>query len=428
MSFTTMLLNSFNGSSAKLFTFAAGAALFLGCAGASSASTTCYTAWSASTVYTGGQTASESGVNYTAAFWTEGNNPATNNGPAGSGEPWISDGSCGSTNPKPPTTTSISRIFAPYVDMGTQFGEGVEAMQQAAGLKAITLAFLIGASDGSCSVGWGGYANQNPPQVLPNDTLWDGTTVQSIVSAMQKNGVQVIMSFGGSSAPDPAWNCSRKNASAATLQALYQSVITRYKVTMLDFDIEPSSNGDDPETDAESLKLRDEALVGLKAANPNLVISYTLPVTINGLDSNGMNVLTTAKSQGVAINTVNIMAMDYGKGLDDNGEMGKAAVSAATNTKTNLTTAGYTSATVGITPMIGENDPSGGYIEYFQLADVQTVLTFAEGTGSGYVSRIGMWSLNRDSGCAANPKYAPTTCSGISQTTNAFSEAFNQVK
>src|SRR5690349_16638456 len=39
----------------------------------------CYATWSSSAVYTGGQTASYNGVNYTAAYWTQGQNPSTNN-------------------------------------------------------------------------------------------------------------------------------------------------------------------------------------------------------------------------------------------------------------------------------------------------------------------------------------------------------------
>jgi chitinase len=55
----------------------------------------CAAAWSSTQVYTAGMTASESGIDYLANYWTEGNNPATNNGGAGSGEPWTSQGTCG---------------------------------------------------------------------------------------------------------------------------------------------------------------------------------------------------------------------------------------------------------------------------------------------------------------------------------------------
>ena len=68
----------------------------------SSALTACFTAWNSTAIYTGGATASYGGVNYTAAYWTQGDNPATNSGAAGSGKPWISGESCGSETPPPP--------------------------------------------------------------------------------------------------------------------------------------------------------------------------------------------------------------------------------------------------------------------------------------------------------------------------------------
>ena len=68
--------------------------------------TACYAAWGSGTAYNGGATVSYNGVNYTAAYWTQGNNPSTNSGPAGSGQPWISNGACGGSSPTPtPTPT-----------------------------------------------------------------------------------------------------------------------------------------------------------------------------------------------------------------------------------------------------------------------------------------------------------------------------------
>ena len=57
---------------------------------AAQTSTGCAAAWSSTAVYTAGMQASESGVNYTANWWTQGNDPATNNGGSGSGQPWNS--------------------------------------------------------------------------------------------------------------------------------------------------------------------------------------------------------------------------------------------------------------------------------------------------------------------------------------------------
>ncbi len=47
----------------------------------------------------------------------------------------------------------------------------------------------------------------------------------------------------------------------------------------------------------------------LKAPNPGLVWSVTVPVLPSGLDGNGTNLLRDAQSMGVTIPLVNIMAM-----------------------------------------------------------------------------------------------------------------------
>ena len=80
------------GSALGLTAGASGLALASG--PAAQASTACAAAWSSSAVYTAGDQASENGINYTANWWTQGNDPATSNGGSGSGEPWTSDGSC----------------------------------------------------------------------------------------------------------------------------------------------------------------------------------------------------------------------------------------------------------------------------------------------------------------------------------------------
>src|ERR671913_2375271 len=58
------------------------------------AQTTCNPTWVSTTAYTGGMKVSLNGINYTANFWTQGQTPATNNGGAGSGQPWTSNGPC----------------------------------------------------------------------------------------------------------------------------------------------------------------------------------------------------------------------------------------------------------------------------------------------------------------------------------------------
>lgn len=81
--------------------------------------TGCWPAWSASTAYSGGAQVSRSGRNYQAAYWTQGNDPVTNSGPAGSGRPWIPMLFCGGSSA---TSTPGGTGFASIVSEG-QFNQ-----------------------------------------------------------------------------------------------------------------------------------------------------------------------------------------------------------------------------------------------------------------------------------------------------------------
>ncbi|GIF24700.1 chitinase [Actinoplanes tereljensis] len=86
------------------------AALLLGgtpvyLASSANAATACATAWSATTVYVGGNSASQNGHNYTAKWWTQNESPATH---SGQWDVWADNGVCGGTTTPPttaPTTT-----------------------------------------------------------------------------------------------------------------------------------------------------------------------------------------------------------------------------------------------------------------------------------------------------------------------------------
>jgi hypothetical protein len=293
-----------------------------------------------------------------------------------------------------------SKMFAPYIDMSITADENIVSLQSASGVNAFTLAFLD--ADAACDIGWGGLGG-----TLPTDTLADGTSILTVVQQLKAAGVTPIFSIGGANGSDPAAYCT----SASSLQAVYQTAVTRYGITYLDFDIEGASTADEAE-----IELRDQALLGLMAANPRLVISYTIPVLPTGLVAgDGLNLLTSAKSDGVDLSVVNIMTMDYGtSGI----EMGSAATEAAAATEAQIIAAGLTS-TVGITPMIGQNDSAG---EIFTPADATTLLNFAN--ENSYVTRLAMWSMGRDNGSCSGDTKASPTCSGVSQATYAFSDLF----
>ena len=294
-----------------------------------------------------------------------------------------------------------ARTFAPYIDLSLTTSEQLVSIQQQSGIKVFTLAFILG--NGSCSPSWGGIGS------IANDALPNGTTVQSLIQGIRAAGADIIVSFGGANGTELALSCP----DATSLQAAYQSVIDKYSVKRVDFDIEGGAT-----VDQASIARRNQALVGLKAANPGLVISYTLPVLPTGLISSGVAILNNIKAAGLSVDTVNVMAMDYGSANDNGGQMGLDATQAASNTYSQILAAGLT-ATVGVTPMIGVNDTN---TEVFQLADAQTLLNFAN--AHSYITRLAIWSVSRDNGSCAGVGYASPTCSSIAQTPYQFSSVF----
>ena len=117
---------------------------------------------------------------------------------------------------------------------------------------------------------------------------------------------------------------------------------------------------------------------------------------------------------------VNIMAMDYGTSVDNNGQMGLDAINAAIATEKQISDLGL-SAKIGITPMIGVNDIAS---EVFTLQDAQALLNYAR-TDSNVV-RLSMWSVARDNGNSAGAHYASPDSSGIAQHPYDFSAIFHQ--
>jgi chitinase len=283
-------------------------------------------------------------------------------------------------------------MFAPYMDISLGVGSTVASMASSAGLHAITLAFLV---DGGCVANWGGMGGSVSGATFPN-----GTTVASAISALESEGVSVIISWGGAEGSVQS-SCT----TASQVQAMYQSVFTAYpNIIGQDFDIEGGINN----------TVVCQALAGLKSANPGKLISLTLPVEPVGLLSPQLAIVQACTSAGFTPDTVNVMGMDYGSYYDNGGQMGLDATDSASATH------GQVSSGIGVTPMIGQNDNSA---EVFQLADAQTLVSFAN--SNSYINRLAMWSLARDNGGCAGQTTASATCSGISQSTYQFSSIFN---
>ncbi|NMO36965.1 sugar hydrolase [Streptomyces sp. GMY01] len=297
------------------------------------------------------------------------------------------------------TGTAATAGFAPYVDTSLYPAFDLLASADATGVKNYNLAFVT--DGGGCTPKWGGVT----------DLASDAVAAQ--IGALRAKGGDVRVSFGGASGSELATTCT----SADALAAAYGKAVDQYKLTKVDFDVE---GGALPNTAANTR--RAQAVAKLQQQHPGLDVSFTLPVMPEGLTQDGVNLLANAKTNGVQISTVNIMAMDYGASY--NGDMGAYAEQAATATQAQIKSVLALSDSaawkaVAVTPMIGVNDVSS---EVFKVDDATQLVNFAKSKGLGWLS---MWSATRDKQCAGGAKpTADATCSSVTQDAYAFSKAF----
>jgi hypothetical protein len=308
-----------------------------------------------------------------------------------------------------------SRVFAPYVDMTDYPTYILTGAMSAAGIKDFTLGFVV-ADPQNHKPSWGGYSTDDI-----NGGAFD-RAVRSQVSAVRLQGGDVMVSFGGAAGKELA----QVIANVKQLENAYQTVITDYNLTQIDFDIEGAA-----EANLASINRRFRAVAALEqqaaASGRPLSVWLTLPALPTGLDSEGMSVMESALKYGVKPAGVNLMTMDYGNSVAPNpDEMGQYAIQAAQGLFGQLQglygprlTTQQIWQMEGNTPMIGLNDvPS----EVFSLQAAQELAAFAEQAGLG---RISMWSLGRD---FEDPKGAlgsvEDTSSSIVQQPYAFSKTF----
>jgi hypothetical protein len=307
----------------------------------------------------------------------------------------------GSARPAHAAITWPAHVFAPYVDTG-QSDVTLTTVASDYGTQFFSLAFVDGSG---CQ--WS----------LPNESSW-----QSQISALQAEGGDVSISFGGYTVDTDDDDLGAQCSSASAMAAQVESVVTTLNVTHLDFDIESNemSNTADITLTAQAL----EQVESWASANgESLTISFTIPVLPTGMTTysgGSEGILTTALAAGFTPNIVNIMTMDYGT---SGTEMGTAANEALDATASQLesiygisSTAAY--GMLGNTPMIGQNDTSG---EIFTLADASTVESYAAQQG---IALLSFWSEDRDNDGCPGTTSAEDDCSGISQTNGEFTQTF----
>jgi hypothetical protein len=122
-----------------------------------------------------------------------------------------------------------SPVYLMPLDNDPPSASQISGIMSSTGEKNFLLSFVLDA--GNCTPAWDGDSSE---------LVSDDATVAALVAAIREAGGDAGVSFGGYNGTELGQDCG----SASTLAAAYQSVITKYSLTHVDFDIENTALGD----------------------------------------------------------------------------------------------------------------------------------------------------------------------------------------
>jgi chitinase len=309
--------------------------------------------------------------------------------------------------------------FAAYVDVTATPTFAFEQLGATANRDAV-LSFIVSSSSDPCTPSWG--------NAYTLDQASSSLDLDRRIARLQQQGGSVAVSFGGQLNNELAVKCT----DTSKLYNAYQSVIKRYNISTIDLDLENTGL-----TDKAAAARRATVIAKLQAdrrtAGHPLAVWATLPVSPQGLSEDGTTGVSALLAKHVDLAGVNAMTMDYGSSLAAGRSMLDGSKDALAQTARQLgilyQQAGIylNSATVwsklGATPMIGQNDIKN---EIFTLNDAKGLNSFAH---THHMSRMSMWSANRDRTCGGNyvdVRTVSTSCSGISQGKQTFTALLSE--
>jgi chitinase len=311
--------------------------------------------------------------------------------------------------------------FAPYVDV--TLPPPYEFQDRTANLaRDVVLAFVVAQPGAGCTPSWGGY--YTPQQAAT------AVDVDRRIARLREQGGDVIVSFGGAANQELALTCQDPQQ----LEAAYRSVVRRYRVSTIEFDLEGQAL-----TDTASLARRAGAVAALqrsiRATGGHLAVWLTLPVAVDGLPAGAVAAVKAMLGAHVDLAGVNVMAFDFGGSRSPGTSMLAAIESAVQATHRQLASA-YAGIGVrvsgrdlwrqiGVTAMIGLNDT---ITDVLRPSDAEGLVQFVRATS---LRRVSMWSLNRDSQCAPNAvtvQAVENYCSGVQQSPLGFSRILAQLR
>jgi len=302
--------------------------------------------------------------------------------------------------------------FAPYVDVTLTPALHFEdpSVQPA---RDVVLGFIVADLTDPCLPSWGTYYSL--------DAASRALDLDRRIVRLRERGGDAIVSFGGAINSELATVC----LGIERLTAAYQSVIDRYGLTTLDFDIEGTSLAD-----AAANGRRAAAIRQLQKTNEGLEVWLTLPVAPHGLGPESVALIEQIMRNGVVLGGVNLMTMNYGASRPPSMSMREATTAALRATWQQLDGAFRRAGSarteqqlwrlIGATPMIGRNDLAG---DVFAPGDAEALVAFAQTVDLG---RLSFWSANRDVPCGVGVDDArvSNTCSGVEQEPLEFANVF----
>ncbi|MFF0943346.1 chitinase [Kocuria sp. CPCC 205300] len=314
---------------------------------------------------------------------------------------------CGPDPDEPWSGPYVNATAYPHFDFGTE----------AAGQSHTVLGFVVADPEEPCTPSWGGYYGLDEAET----TL----RMEEQIAALRESGGDVVVSFGGAAGSELATACSDPDA----LFEAYRTVLDRYEVPVVDFDIEY----DDLE-DQDANRRRAEVLERLQEERDEPLETWvTLPVAPHGLDQDSVEVVAQLLAAGADLAGVNLMTMNYSESRPAGQSMVAASEEAARSAHGQLTAlwdaAGQDLSEeqvwnrIGLTPMIGVNDVAGEIVDPAAAGELND---FAREQGLG---RLSFWSLNRDRPCTAehgDPAEANDFCSGLEEETGEFTRVLSR--
>ncbi|ODM94045.1 putative bifunctional chitinase/lysozyme [Orchesella cincta] len=285
--------------------------------------------------------------------------------------------------------------FAPYYDTFLDNRKNLADIARTTGQLNYHLAFALGGHQG-CKPMWGGTFEI------------DDETILNPIKEVKAMGGEMIIATGGALGPYLEHLCTTVDDLATAYKTALDAVGTNH----LDVDVETTVNFD----------LMNQALAKVQQERPDVTVSFTL--MIQGEDYGltpalGVDLLVNAKRNGVRVDIVNAMTMEFPKQSPDFGD---AVINAAIMVLAQMKeiwpekSDAELKQMIGVTPMIGRN--FNGNV--FEVTHARKLVDWAN---TNRIGLLAFWSIERDNGGC--PGSVSPYCSGASsQTDYEFTQVF----